>query len=352
MEINRHNYEVYAIDFIEGKMDPSEVAVFIAFLADNPDIAQEVEFMRDSGTEVVASDVKQDFSYLMKGYNQVRINEDNFEELCIAYHEGDLSEKMQKKLIAFISFNKSKQKIFDACGQLKITPDESVVFKAKGKLKQKAVIFNVRRVVLITTTMAAAASLAMLFVFRNNTGKVDTQKVAQTSVKTIPNEVDNMAGAPVAYVEGAGQTESMEKQPLKIGQKEKKAENEATVAVVDDSVDSDVIRLTRIEPKPIPIQVSNNSNMLAFSLPRASVDAAPVEEGQSTVEEIRNKTNGLVAKASHLSVDNLIKTGINGFNSIAETDLSYKSQTDNKGRITEFALSSESFNIKRRIRNN
>ncbi|NND05144.1 MAG: hypothetical protein HKN87_02090 [Saprospiraceae bacterium] len=38
MEINRENYEVYALDYIEGDLSPSEVQAFEAFLSNNEDI--------------------------------------------------------------------------------------------------------------------------------------------------------------------------------------------------------------------------------------------------------------------------------------------------------------------------
>lgn len=351
MEINRHNYEIYAIDFIEGQMSPSEAAVFIAFLADNPDIAHEVELMRDSDTESDAPHIHQDFSFLKKDYSQITISNNNFEEICIAYHEGDLNENIQKKLIAFISDIPERQKIFNTYRQLKIVPDEGIVFKSGNSLKRKTFVrFNPRRLALITT-MAAAASLAMVFIFRNNTAETTVQNIAQTSVNTVQKITESNTEVTVAKVEDQQQVKKTKNLSSKIRMKPEETEvNESTIAAVSDSSDSEVIRLTRIEPKPI--QRDDQSELMTFSLPKVMINELAVKEEQRTIGEIREKKNVLVAKASNLSVDNIIKSGINGLNSLAETDLSYKSQTNEKGRITEFALSTESFNIKRRTRNN
>lgn len=351
MEINRHNYEIYAIDFIEGQMSPSEAAVFIAFLADNPDIAHEVELMRDSDTESRVSPIHQDFSFLKKDYSQITIGNNNFEEVCIAYHEGDLNENIQKKLIAFISNDPERQKIFNTYGQLKIVPDEGIIFKSGNSLKRKTFArYNPRRIALITT-MAAAASLAMVFIFRHNTADTAVQSIAQTSVNKVQKALDSNTEVSVAKVEDYQHVKKTKNLSTKKRIKPEKTEaNESMIAAVSDSSDSEVVRLARIEPRPI--QRDDQSELIIFSLPKVKINELTVKEEQRTIEEIREKKNVLVTKASNLSVDHIIKSGINGINSLAETDLSYKSQTDDKGRITEFALSTESFNIKRRIRNN
>jgi hypothetical protein len=355
MEINRHNYEAYAIDFIEGKMSPSVAAAFIAFLTDNPDIAQEVELLRDFDTDTNMPPVHQDFSFLKKDYNNIKLDSNNFEELCIAYHEGDLNENTQKSLIEFIHNNKKRQEIFNTYKQLKIVPDQRIAFGSKGSLKQKnAVWLNSRRIALIST-MAAAASFAMVFIFRiNNSIEPKNPGIAQPSSTKI-EQVEK-------YTPESIKSQVVVQQPVEKAVTQKQDNNRvihskqieeyspASIAAVSDSADSEVIRLARIEPKPI--QVENKTEIQTLLLSKQIVMKKTAKEEQNAIEELRDKTNILVTRASQLSVNSVIKSGINGLNNIAETDLSYKSQTDDKGRITIFALSSESFNIKRRIRNN
>lgn len=354
MELNRHNYEAYAIDFIEGKMSPSVAAAFLAFLTDNPDIAQEVELLRDFDTDTNMPPIKQDFSFLKKDYNNMKLDSNNFEELCIAYHEGDLNENMQNRLIEFIHNNKERQKIFNTYKQLKIVPDQRIAFGSKRSLKQKNVVWlNTKRIALISTM--AAASLAMVFIFRiNNSVESKNQGIAQTN-KTKVELVEVSTSENVdSQVIVQQPKEKIEKQiqenNRKISLKQVEESSSTLIAVVSDSADSEVIRLARIEPKAI--QIESRTEIPALPISKEIAMKKTAKEEQNTIEEIRDKTNILVTRASQLSVNSIIKSGINGLNNIAETDLSYKSQTDDKGRITEFALSSETFNIKRRIRNN
>jgi hypothetical protein len=355
MKINRHNYEAYAIDFIEGKMSPSVAAAFIAFLTDNPDIAHEVELLRDFGTDTGIPPIHQDFSFLRKDCNSLTLNSDNFEELCIAYHEGDLNENMQNKVIEYIQDNQERQKIFNVYRQLKILPDERITYRPKSSLKQKKTVWlNSRRIALIST-MAAAASFAMVLIYQiNNSSIPASQNLAHSEENTIELVTEGLPG--ITEKQDIA-TQSVQNN-VKLKQKDNQVQaskkalesNKTIIAAVTDSTDSEVIRLARIEPKPI--QNINVSDLKALAFQNGIIVKPTPEGEQNTIEDLRDMTNSFVMRASQLSVNNIIKSGIKGLNNIAETDLSYKSQTDDKGRITEFALSSETFNIKRRIRNN
>ena len=43
MEINKHNYEIVLIDYLDGKLNPLEVAELLLFLEQHPDIKAEFE---------------------------------------------------------------------------------------------------------------------------------------------------------------------------------------------------------------------------------------------------------------------------------------------------------------------
>jgi hypothetical protein len=359
MKINRQNYELFAIDFIDGKMSPSEAAVFIAFLADNPDISQEIELMREVDTVVVSQFQEQNFSYLMKNYDQIGVNENTFEELCIAYHEGDLNPEMQQKLFEYASLKPERQKRLETYGQLKIIPDTSIKYHAKSDLKQKVALRqNYRRAALVAT-FAVAASLAVVFMLRNihpvSNTLVDNE-TTRITLDTGNHRQNQVIPSPVKTA--AINQDKPEAEPQRASRKILSDPNDnplkgATLAAINDSTDSndtDVIRIANLDPKPVHIQ--KTPEQLAIALPRAEIRPLHSEDVVEPIEEIREKTNELVTKASRISVDEIIKTGINGLNTIAETGLNYQSSTDKKGRIIEFALSSETFNIKRRIRNN
>jgi hypothetical protein len=93
MNINRNNYEVYIIDYFDGKLDPVQTAELMYFLSQNPDL--EYEFNAFENLKMPESQIKfNDKEVLKKEYADVKsVTDINFEEFCIAEIEGDLDEK-------------------------------------------------------------------------------------------------------------------------------------------------------------------------------------------------------------------------------------------------------------------
>ncbi|NJO92441.1 MAG: hypothetical protein HC831_28335 [Chloroflexia bacterium] len=55
MKINRHNYEEYLIDFMDGNLSAHEVEAVMSFLDSNPDIKAELEEL--NGDQLMTEDI-------------------------------------------------------------------------------------------------------------------------------------------------------------------------------------------------------------------------------------------------------------------------------------------------------
>lgn len=51
MNISRSNYEIYMIDFLDGKLNQPETDLFMQFLEANPDLQDELIDIRDAKIE-------------------------------------------------------------------------------------------------------------------------------------------------------------------------------------------------------------------------------------------------------------------------------------------------------------
>lgn len=354
MNINRQNYELFAADFLDGNLSPSETAEFMAFLAENKDIADEIDLIRQLEPTIGPEKGETDFSFLLKDLNYIEVNDENFEEMCIAYYEGDLNEDSKKKLLKFISENSIRKQKFNLFGQLKIQPDKSIVYNRKSKLKQDYTRYpKIQRLALITS-FAAAASIALFLIFRHpETGQQEpyvnkmSQQDAKQSESLVQKDIVKESGIIRANI------------PNEVSKKREEIETvnipfngEKIIAAVSDSTDDeqdDFIQISLIEPKIIRQEVVLDSAQL-FKSSTLYTLAGNYEE--KPLEEIKEKTSTILLLADNLTVNDVIKSGINGINKMVEGDLNYRSATNKEGKITEFALSSESFNIKRKIRSN
>ncbi len=202
--INRNNYESYLIDWMEGNLDAQTEKQVMQFLDENPDIKEEFEKFESVSLEPepVAfkgkSELKQKIIVPVGG-----INEDNFENFFIAWHENDLSRKEQESVEQFISKNSFLKKEFEQFGSLKVAPDKAVVYG------DKEVLYHRKKAIPLFWISSAAAVLLVLFaifgLLKNNLNRqiilnhnrsvaqVNTIKTSDSIVEVVKPQTKNLS---------------------------------------------------------------------------------------------------------------------------------------------------------------
>ncbi len=348
MNINRHNYEPYALDYLDGILTPVEMASFMAFLAENQDISKEIEALRENLTTLPISSKSVNFSFLKKNISEIPMNDNNFEEICIAWHEGDLSPDYLEKINCFIANDQKKRKTFNDYGKLKLIPDRSIIFKGKSTLKKQKSVITLRRTVLIAS-LSAAASVAVFFILNNSKG-TNAIEIANYT-QTILNQYHTELYRPMVQSSQKMKTNTI----TIVTDKHKRIEHTAQkqnintgIAVFDtNNPPIDIVELKKIEP--VIIETNTNTNELAI---RDISKTNKRKTEPEIIEKFITKGAGLYAKANTLTLNEVISTGINGINQMTETNLKFHSKSDNKGNIVEFALSSDNFIFKRKVDHN
>ena len=153
MKITRSNYESWFLDYLDGHLDPSLNEEFQLFLQQNPDLAAELEdgdwltFPKDETIHFEGKD-------LLKK-TTIR-DEIEFQELAIAYHEGDLPLNDRIDFEMALSNSSQMSEEVRLFGRLKLMADPSIVFPEKQNLKKKG------RIVPLWSKLAAAAAVVIL----------------------------------------------------------------------------------------------------------------------------------------------------------------------------------------------
>jgi hypothetical protein len=348
MKITCNTYEIFAVDFLEGKLNPADAADFLAFLDNNADIAEELRQIKKNSTASNILESLPDFSYLQKNLNSVEIDNNNFEEMCIAFHEGDLNAISQKRLIDFIGNNKQLEQKFNLAKKVKINPDYSVTYSGKSSLKQTdARVVRLRRIALIST-FAAAASLATIIMLRNPADNSENSRsasvISNQTVNPVANTTINQPSAKYA----APFSKPFSQTALAVVDTTKETGIQVAVVDTSSSENPEDIRISMIEAQPIENSIDIAEIDINIKPYKTSI---PVQKpaGLALIKETRTS---LYAKASQITVDQIIRSGVRGINNMVEGDLKFQSETNSKGRITEFALSSESFNLKHKFGSN
>lgn len=143
MKINRETYEQVFIDYLEGNLTDVQLKELIVFLDNNPDLQQELKEITSyaKNKEEIKKPV---FSAKDSLKKDILLQDDksNFDELCIAFHENQLSEKQENNFLEIIEKSPELSKEFHLYAALKYKPDFSIVYPNKqGLLKKERKIF-------------------------------------------------------------------------------------------------------------------------------------------------------------------------------------------------------------------
>ena len=142
MAINRNNYEIYFLDFFEGKLDAKLVEELMQFLEMNADLKEEFDGFENITVHSEKNIVFEDKAGLKKNIIEalVTINLGNYQEKLVADLEGDLSEEEAVELQLFLERNPSLKKDREIIEKTRLVPDTSIVFEYKALLKRNAVV--------------------------------------------------------------------------------------------------------------------------------------------------------------------------------------------------------------------
>ena len=171
MKINRHNFEAFLLDQLEGTLSVEDQRELEQFLLLNPDCAPELEEMEPvvlkSGNLLFrhTEKLKKEFP----DHSSV-LDESNFDTFSIARMEGDLQEQQIKDHQAMLEADHQKAASWMQWQQTRLAV-EPHVYPYKEQLKHNG---PVRSRVLWISVVSAAAALALLMVLFSS-GADETQ---------------------------------------------------------------------------------------------------------------------------------------------------------------------------------
>src|ERR1035437_8998829 len=130
MKINRDNYEIYFLDYLEGNLPAEETAELLIFVENNPDLRDLIE---DNDLIILEPDQSINFlgksalkkcgiSSLNTSIDQIIITPKNCEEYFIRFYENDLNETEKIVLASFLKENSTFIKEFELFGNTIIKP--------------------------------------------------------------------------------------------------------------------------------------------------------------------------------------------------------------------------------------
>jgi len=135
LEINISNYEEYAMDCIDGTLSHELKTSFDSFLILNPEIADEIDALRDFEKLEPSLAPSFDKNALKVNFSGAISNE-NYEDYLIASVEGELNEAEEKAVQQLVASNPIIEKDYSLYKKSIISPDMDVVYPAKSSLRK------------------------------------------------------------------------------------------------------------------------------------------------------------------------------------------------------------------------
>lgn len=283
MSIDKNNYEIYLMDYLEGTLSPNEVAEVLLFLEQHADIKQEFEAMQSF---VLNSDkIGLDKAVLLKSKN------DFHQQLLIKELEGDLSSSEQVVLQKAIKQNPTLQPEQQLFALTKATPDLAVTYNYKNQLiKPTLKVTWQQTIIRIAAVVLLLSTISLLYVGLN---KQETSVAVKEESSTTPAVKNITIDEPQLATTSTKENNQAEKINPVINQKQEIA----TIQKV--MVQAEIVSTisTQIEQTNIAIVKPQ-----AQVLPVLAVAKAPTAPQQEQFDDIKT----LVAKKVKQNTNQLI----------------------------------------------
>lgn len=203
MQIDRTNYEICFLDYIDGNLSVDLIDQFLDFLERNQDLKEELQSVLNSPVTLPEEKI------MFEGKKSLLKNEltgtSGFDHQAIACMEGDLNEEEEKLFKQELQNDPRKQETFNRINTMRLRPQHDIAFPHKGLLLKK----NKKRNLWVWT-VPVAALLILGFLFRilspeNHTEAISEKKVAEVAPirpsgekQTTPSESEVKEQLPVS----------------------------------------------------------------------------------------------------------------------------------------------------------
>lgn len=158
-KINRNNYEIYLIDYLDGKLNPLLMDEIHSFFQENPDLKKEFENI--SSIKLNPDKIVYEEKIILKKYiSKSIVNESNFSDFCIARFEDDLNADEIKALDNYIKENPTKKPEYQLFALSRLETDTSIIFENKRKIKHIFLAQTEKRI--LYSIISVAASLLLV----------------------------------------------------------------------------------------------------------------------------------------------------------------------------------------------
>lgn len=345
MKIDRSNYEIWLVDWLDGNLSEVRKAELLLFLEDNQDLKE--EFNGIASVTLLPTD-----SYF-RGKNNLKkdaseLTDNQYALLCAGYFENDLNESQKEDLLEIIENDPLRKKEFELIRKMKLI-SPAISYKNKNKLYrrtafQKAISFSL-------VGLSAAAAIALLIILAPFSPEKQPGNSINFSGVSVPDTnriLNNSAAVTVSVtkpvIRTAGLTEKTEKTSIHPDSEVRYTEPGRNII--------DTLNFSRekeIEKVIFTTDVSLNQNSFATTLVASSAiaEASYYDDGRSNISRFIAKTfrNKIlkedITKDTPLKGYEIAEAGVTGLNKLLGWEMELDKNNDESGELNSVYFSSK-----------
>ena len=359
MRINRNNYELFFMDYLDGNLSDRDIRMLEDFLLINPDLRTELE-----DTEKISLSpehiVFNHKDLLIKPDLTLPVCKNNFEDFCIAGSEGDLNEPQLDALNQFISGKPEYEKEYKLYKQLHLFPDKNISFPGKVYLKKHTILFPRKILYPVLSVAAAVTFILIIYLRRENISENMKSVTADLPASQVsePSAV-NKADSDIKNVTKSNQPEIRIVAALTFSSPK---ENKQTQDL-ERSEFSENDNFGNIKSEPLPTQSFNSTFEIKLppiveiqgkipSLQDGILTYVPGAKKNEAAEYLNLTEYARKQLATRilgtkdpgntpLTVWQIADAGINGINKLTGSEMKLQKRTDENGSITAYSFNSK-----------
>jgi hypothetical protein len=346
---DRNNYEIWFIDYLDGNLDDQQVEALMSFLRDNPDLKEELESTFPA--QITSPSVKFPGKKLLRK-SASDIDDNQFELLCIADLENDISEQQKAELKEIVAGSTSRAKIYEQIRSLKLIAPNAE-FRYKYRLRRLTVAQKAIRYSFAGLSAAAVIIIALLVFIPHDIARQPDPSLASGKT-TLPEKAD--ASEPKAVLKSR-QTMSQPVRPA-VSENRRSAMpglnvNQAPIARANEIATDSAANINIPEKVNISyigfnqnVELSASyatTNLIAFNIPVIPEQEEPTSRLNGFIARVfRDKLYKNETPASgNLKAYEIADAGINGLNRLLGWNMSLLKNKDDKGEVKSVYFSSK-----------
>ena len=256
-KINLNNYEIFFLDYYEGKLNPEQTEELFRFLNENTQLKEEF-----NSFDNIILNSEEIFFTDKNSLIKPEVTHKNVEKFLVAELEGDLNNNEKRALDSFLQNHPEYNKDRKLISSLKAVPDSNIYYKFKSELKKSQ-----GKVINLYRPIAVAASVILAAFFFIQVNKKDVKENIVAEVKKEEAKTNSISQA-----DKKSDTETLNENDLK--QEENIEIAEATQMNEKTERNKEKKQINRVE------NVNNNPPAIKQSEKRNSLNKAVDTETQ------------------------------------------------------------------------